>query len=304
DPLVPDAHHRGSCLCVVADQGGLVHAESHPEPAAADMGRWAPLPSLGTIIEWRQASPPHLIVLVDREGADLILYRGASEPVLEEVKAGRHPLHKARSGGWSERHHQLRVEERWKESASNVASEVAQLAKAYDVRVVAVAGDTRTVELLRSALPTEVAELVVGIDGSRAVDGSTDAVADASVRAVASVVASDTTDALRKFHEQLGEGNRAVQGAAGTLGALAGSQVGLLMVHEDPDDGRQAFFGPEAHQVAGTAEDVRAMGVAEPRQARLVDVCIRAALGTGAGVRVVPRGGGPEGGVGAILRWS
>jgi hypothetical protein len=34
-----------------------------------------------------------------------------------------------------------------------------------------------------------------------------------------------------------------------------------------------------------------------------VDVAIRAALGTGAGVRLVPKAGGPTDGLGAILRW-
>jgi hypothetical protein len=46
------------------------------------------------------------------------------------------------------------------------------------------------------------------------------------------------------------------------------------------------------------------MAVDEPRQGRLVDVAIRAAIGTGAGVWIVPRSGGPTDGVGAVLRWA
>jgi hypothetical protein len=46
------------------------------------------------------------------------------------------------------------------------------------------------------------------------------------------------------------------------------------------------------------------MGVDPPAEGRLVDIAVRAALGTGAGIRVVGAGAGLEGGIGAILRWS
>jgi hypothetical protein len=79
----------------------------------------------------------------------------------------------------------------------------------------------------------------------------------------------------------------------------------LLVASDDPEDARTAFFGPDPAVVGATAGDVRALGVDEPVEGRLVDVAMRAALGTGAGVRVVPPGAaGPTGGLGAILRWS
>jgi hypothetical protein len=58
--------------------------------------------------------------------------------------------------------------------------------------------------------------------------------------------------------------------------------------------------------VGGSRAQLEAMGVpaGDIKQGRLADVAIRAALGTGAGVRVVPEHGGPAEGVGALLRWS
>jgi hypothetical protein len=41
----------------------------------------------------------------------------------------------------------------------------------------------------------------------------------------------------------------------------------------------------------------------EPHDGRLVDVAIRAALGTGAGVRVIPKHGPVNEGIGGLLRW-
>jgi len=45
------------------------------------------------------------------------------------------------------------------------------------------------------------------------------------------------------------------------------------------------------------------LNAGEAIEASLVDVALRAALGTGAVVRIVPGAGGPSAGVGAILRW-
>ena len=45
DPLVPDAHHLGATLAVIATAQGLVHVANEPEPPAGDLGRWAPLPA-------------------------------------------------------------------------------------------------------------------------------------------------------------------------------------------------------------------------------------------------------------------
>ena len=74
-------------------------------------------------------------------------------------------------------------------------------------------------------------------------------------------------------------------------------------VHEDPDDDRQAYFAPDPTAIGLRADEMAALGVDEPVEAPLVDVAVRAALGTGAGIRVVPAGQAPTDGRGAILRW-
>src|SRR5207249_7216531 len=124
------------------------------------------------------------------------------------------------------------------------------------------------------------------------------------VRIVAGVVAAETTELLHKLREELGQGDRGVTGPAATIGALARGQVEVLLLADDPDDTRRAWFGPDPAQVATTVDDVRAMGVARPIEGRLGDVLLRATLGTGAGVRIAPAAAVLEEGVGAILRWA
>ena len=116
-------------------------------------------------------------------------------------------------------------------------------------------------------------------------------------------MATDTVALLEKFREELGQDHRAADGPEATVAALAQAQVEVLLVHEDPDDDRRGYFGPDPTAVGLRATDVAALGVDKPSEAPLVDVAVRAALGTRAGIRVVPAGQAPTGGLGAILRW-
>ncbi|MGZ4129518.1 MAG: hypothetical protein ACXVPR_01650, partial [Actinomycetota bacterium] len=66
DPLVPDAHLAGGGLFVVADAGGVRHVEHGPLPGPVDRAWWEPVPRLGTVVRWRQASVPFVVALADR----------------------------------------------------------------------------------------------------------------------------------------------------------------------------------------------------------------------------------------------
>jgi peptide subunit release factor 1 (eRF1) len=84
------------------------------------------------------------------------------------------------------------------------------------------------------------------------------------LRALVQLVAEDTAALVRKLREELGQHDRAVEGAAATLAALARGQVEVLLVHGDPDDDRTAWFGPEPTHVATTPDDLGAMGIEAP----------------------------------------
>src|SRR5205823_9479604 len=71
DPLVGSAYLHGECLAAFASGDGLVHVEYGPEPPACDFGSWDGAPVLGPLVGWRQSSPPSVMVLTDRRGADI-----------------------------------------------------------------------------------------------------------------------------------------------------------------------------------------------------------------------------------------
>jgi hypothetical protein len=86
--------------------------------------------------------------------------------------------------------------------------------------------------------------------------------------------------------------------------ALNESRVEVLLVPGDVDGDATAWAGEaQALPVSRNPDDLRALGVDDVVAAPLTDVLIRAALGTGAGVRVTPKAAAPRDGVGAILRW-
>ena len=315
DPLVPDAHRDGRTLAVVADSEGLRLVRSEPEPPARDAGWVAPLPRVGPLIEWAQAAVPHLVVLADRAGADIIVFnRGAAAggsgdaPVVTVGQdTGQDPdIRKSNPGGWSQRRYQNRAENLWDHNAKTVADQVASLADGIDARLIVVAGDVRALQLLGEHLPVEIGELLREVDGSRgpgAADAGLDQIADDVVKLVASVAAEDTVAFLRQFKQERGQNDLAAEGVGPTIAALAAARVDTLLIHDDPDDTRTAWFGPEPGMVAESAATLTDMGVAHPVEARLVDVAIRAAFTTGAAVRMVPSVGSVQDGIGAILRF-
>lgn len=298
---VPDAHQHGAALGVVAAPG-VLHVEHHPVPPPSDVGRYGPLPAVLPLLRWRQTTPPVVVVLADRKGADLRALRRDRPSVAREAGGQDFPLTKVHAGGWSSRRYDERVERTWEENAEDVAAEVARLTEQVDARLVVAAGDERALALLTRELDAPLADRFRILDGGRAA-GAGGVDDEELAEAVAEAVDADTDRVLAVFEEERGQDDRAVEGAAATTEALSRAAVDVLLVAEDLDERRTAWFGPAPTSLSTTPEELRAMGVDTPVEAPLVDVLVRAALGTSAGVRIVPADRAPKDGVGAVLRW-
>lgn len=308
DPLVPDAHLEGETLFVVATAEGVHHLSHWPGLPARELARWAALPSLTPLLDLRQSRPPHVVVIADRSGADLAAFGPEQPDRARSVDGELHHARKVQAGGWSQRRYQERAENIWEHNAKEVAQSVVRLADQVDARLVALAGDVRAVGLLQEVLPDELGIPLQVLDGSRADDGADGFDREQLDAALAAVSASEAAALVDKLAEERGQGDRAAVGAEAVAAALAMAQVEVLLVHDRPDeentDERQAWFGDEPTLVATSPDSLRQLGVDEPRSARLVDVYVRAAVGTGAGVEVVPEESQLSDGVGALLRWT
>ena len=305
DGLVTDAHTKGRGLAaVVSASGDLLYQINQPDPPQDELARWASLPSLIAAIEARQSRPPHITVLTDRTGADIFVYEALGSREFQlGVEGTDDVIRKVAPGGWSQRRFQQRAEDSWEANAKVVADRLVRLVEKVDARLIVAAGDVRALQLLRESLPAQVDALVEQIDGSRAEDGSQDAIAADAATLVATAVAHDTAELIAKFKEELGQADRAANGPEAVVGALCEGRVDVLLIHEDAADDRTAWVGPEGAHIALELGPLKEMGVDAPIEARLPDALVRAAVGTSAKVRVVPAASVLEGGVGAILRW-
>jgi len=305
DAVSTTNHAAGDTLALVAtaEEGVVLHWHL-PEPPRADIGWWSSLPRVTTIIEASQTLLPHLVVLLDRTGADVYGFTASGRAVEREIGDGdTDDVKLFAAGGWSQRRFQQRQVNTWENNAHEVADEVARLAKKIDARLIAVGGDVYAVGFFEDALPKEMLSIVRRIDGaSRHPDGGADHVAEDVKRLVDTVVATETTEILHKFEEERGQHDLAADGPARVIEALQSGRVATLLVHDDLEDDRTAWFGPEPLHVGLDEASVRAMGVELPWEARAVDVCVRAALGSSAEVRVVPKSV-LDRNVGAILRF-
>ena len=304
DSLVPDAHQYGRCLAVVGQGLGLSHVEHGPIGPATPWFSWASLPVLAPIIEWRQLQAPYILVLTDRTGADLIAFQG-EETVAKRIAGNEdHQLTRSKPGGWSQRRYQQRAQNTWEDNAEDVAEELGRLAKQIDARLVLAAGDVRALEMLQKELGQEVAGIFRTLEGGRAAGSDKAGIEEEARRQVAILLGQEAGQTLDRFREEVGQADQAVEGADATLEALSRAQVDTLLLYDHPDDDRTAWFGLEPIPAGATEARLEELGIEPRMEGRLVDVAVRAALGTGAGVRVIPAESGIADNLGALLRWS
>jgi len=301
-------HTRGNTRVVVAAHGTVHLATWLPEPPARDIVHVGPLPYLLPLVDSLALRVPHIVVLADKEGGDVLAYTTSADPV-ESVThdSGVWPVHHTGVGGWSSKRYDNTVRNSWEESAREVAALVDNIAKDIGARLVIGSGDPRALSLLADHLPEALKEGFVTIDGGgRHADGGEDVIAGQVIAAIADHVARDTLRTLELFAQERGRGEQACDGVRDTIGALRMAQVGTLLLTDAFDAARPVWFGPEAVHLGLTKADLDDMGVRHAQEGQLADVLLRAAFGTGAEVRIVAAGTeqSPAEGVGALLRFA
>ena len=304
EALVPEAHLEGECLAVIADGERILHVEHGTVVGPNDEAIWEPLPRLLPIVRWRQSEPPFVVVLTDRTGADLFGFvRGLPDAIRGEVEGEHDEIRRVKPGGWSQRRFQDRAEDSWKGNAEQVADRVARLAKDLDAELVIVAGDVRAVELLQKSLPERVEGLVHVVEGERPWEGKGDPLPEETRDLVERHVRETTDRLLAKFEEERGQRDKAVEGVDASAKVLSRAQAAVLLITEQ-EINRELSFGPDPSLVSPSPQELKELGVDSPEQAPACEVLVRAALGTGAGLRVLDDEAGIDDGVGTLLRWS
>jgi hypothetical protein len=315
DTWVEGSHREGAGLCVVATPAGPALVEHLERSPAFELVRWEVTPTLTPLLAARQRRQPHVLVQVDRQGADVTVGRGQATVTELSLHGRKYPLSKVYPSGRSQRRIQQRAEETWHRNMHAVAEDVVALARDTDARIVAIGGDQDAVGLIEDQLPEDVRDLVQPISVTRAADGSVSRTDNELDAVLDRWVDDEIARTVETYHEELGKRDRATASAADTLDALRASRVALLLVELQADDTSRAWLGDAADQVFLTVAELAALSVApaegagspsaagSDRTAPLLDAAVSAALTTGAEVLVLPADGRVPGGIGALLRW-
>ena len=309
EPAVFADRTDGNSLVAFASHGQLLYSRRLPEELAREQAIYSALPYVTPLVSWQQTRVPHVVVLADRTGAEILAYVQDSEPVVSEEVEGSHDVvRRVQPGGWSQRRFQQRALDSWEGNAAEVVEEIDRVARSIDAKAILVGGDVHAVRLIQEHLPEQTKGLVHVLEqgGGRATDGGAPFTAAEIMDRIGEITLAELTAVLDEFQEERGQGDRATDGVAATVEAIRKAQVGTLLIHDDPDDDRMLWFADDPSLVALRRNDLD--GVADHvEEGRLADVLVRAAVGTGATVVVVPGSGGtgiPNDGVGAILRYA
>jgi hypothetical protein len=287
-----------------ADTAAVVTDGATTVAAAVDgtdheFARWDSLPALAPWVEWHQGSPPGVLAVVDRTGADLFA-TGSDLPVAVVDGESGPVIHRSAPGGWSQRRFQQRAEESWRANGSLVADELAAASHDVGARVIVMAGDVRAVREVRDQLPSELVPLVRLAAGGRG-EGSTGHMEQDTRRWYQTAVAEDAVTLIRQFEDQLGAGGRAATGMAAVTERLRSAAVDTLLVHPAALTDRRLLL--QRDDRALVAEHAEHLLDGDHIDAEATDALIAAAWASAAQVRVVPRLPSLVDGVGATLRF-
>jgi hypothetical protein len=296
-------------LAVFADaEGTIVQERLLPGDATEDFAGYTAPAKLWPVLAVDQQRPPFVSVVIDHVGADLVFSTGGAAPDRRERVTGPDDeIAQHASGGWaglSQSRMQRRALDSWQHNAHQAAERVMERVAAVEAQVVVVAGDERAVKFFLDRIAVDAGTMIHRVGGSRAALGARHDQEAWLRHALHDVAGIQTARLLRALYERLDSSGLAVEGVPDSLQALAEGRVATLLV--DPVAVRgTAWFGAQGTDVYPDREAAARSG--KPvRSGNLVDVAVRAALGSGGNVRVLERGtaGTPSGGIGALCRFG
>ncbi|WP_129336732.1 Vms1/Ankzf1 family peptidyl-tRNA hydrolase [Cellulomonas endophytica] len=302
---------------LVATTEGVLLDRVLPVPPARDEAVCASEPALLGAARAGEEEVPHLLVEVDRSGANLTWSYGTGVPgqdVETTVEGGHDELRKVPTGGWSQRRFQSRAEDSWERNAAAVAAEIDRIAGEKHPEAVLVTGDVRAVALVREAVNPTHKELLVELSGGSRAEGVKTDVFESRVKEALDVVRARRREAvLDVFRQERGRAGAAVTGLADVVDALRRAQVRELVLDEattlpgSPLADRRLHVGPDPLQLGLSADDLASLGVqdGEGDELRADIALVDAAVGSDAGITFAETGSVElVDGVGAILRYE
>lgn len=300
--------HRGEVI--VANSEGVVLSDELPQRPGDlsddETTHFGPVPALFPYLRMRGARVPHVIAIVDHEGADITSVNATLRAKRSQVEGEDTLVHKSGTAGGagSEQTQQNAVEESWKHNAGQAADEISKRAATFGAEVIALAGDPQQRKLVLEDVRKGMQPLVVETEASHRDRKASDESLQREIsETIDSVIASRVTDVVHDFERERGEGSRATEGWESTVAALQHGQVETLL-RVVPDSSERPAELHVGHNGADIA--LEASGLAESAERAPADsALVRALAGTSASlVLVEPNQVDLQDGIGAVLRYT
>lgn len=295
---------RGRAV-VVSFDGNVVLDQPLVDRPRTETADWSPQPDLLPVLRQLPGRVPHVVVLIDRIGADILVAgRPGEPPHREEVEGDSFHLRKVKVGDWAHDHWQNSAEDLWDRNAAQVAEHIGSYVRRLGMAFVLVAGDVRARQHLLDNAPAAWKDLVVQMEeGGRAAGADREPV----FRREAELVAEHEAREDARVAEQIASASAhglSVTGTALVVEALRKGQVETLVLADEQDD-EQLFVGGSPLELGTGQGDMAALGVRDAHAVPADRALLAAAVASDAGVVVLPRGALPGGiAVAAILRYT
>ncbi len=292
---------------VVADADGIALDLALPTRTIRDEVGSGPAPHLLPVFRALRDKFAYLLAEVDRSGAEVTVVNGLGLTQDHHQVHGSHDeLHKVGGGQMSSRRIQARAEDSWARNAAEVARELDRLIAQHHPSLVLLDGDAVTLTDLLDAGSQRLTELAVRLHSGGRAAGVSTAARDAEIEEVlVNHQRSVQADLLERFGAAEGRQEAAVQSLEDAVDAARRAQVEELFLHEDPASARTLWMGDQPFEVGLSADDVRALGVANPTKVRADTALVWAVVAADSGVTLLdPDQRDLADGVGALLRWS
>jgi hypothetical protein len=272
-------HDNGAAAVAIGTAAGDVFVESLTIGVDRPAVTVGDAPALLPVIEHRQRTLPHVVVTVDRHGADIVAFDGGSVIEVDGVVPTTEYLHPGHSGGWTQRSLHQRSEQSWERNVGEIATAIRSVARSIGAVLVAISGEARARPAVAEALSGpgdrelfEVAEIE---------SGTADGIADSTLRLLDDLHARLQLGVL----EAVDVADDSLVGLDAVRPALTEGRVATLLVSGSNGGGPDRVWPP----------------IGAPTFA---DLAVRDALATAADVVVVPHVAGLVDGVAALARWS
>ncbi|MPY77322.1 MAG: peptide chain release factor 2 [Actinophytocola sp.] len=291
---------------LIAAGGAVLVDRSLGEPPARPVARWSTLPYLVPLVAHAPPSVAHVVVTVDKVGAEMTGVDSTGAVAYQHpVLGSEHPVHEAgTNAGLPRRHDREHVQETVKQNIHLVADDVTKVADAVSAELIVISGEVKGRRALRDALPDRLRDSVVDVgDGGRTQAPYSDALGEEVDSLVAERERQRIAARADQFRAELAHGTDglAVQGISGVCAALREANVEALLIGSDDD--QHIHTGADPIEVAADPEMLDQLGISVVDRDRADEALPLAAIAVGADLLVVGDDLALEDGFGALLRY-